>query len=152
MNQMLLLQETKRKDMNDIEIPLTISIAGGPEEHKVDEEIFGKFPVEGQPGIFDMGKEKEIQEGIKIKKKNYRLRETIGAWQDINVVLEIAKTIGIDLAIGITGAYLYSVLSKFKSKIRIGNKDIPIDSDKDEIIRAMKEEIEKLRKDLGLEE
>jgi len=125
--------------MADIEIPLTISIVSGQDEQKADEEIFGKFPIEGKPGIFRMGEEKEIQDGIKIKKKNYRLRETVGAWQDINVIIEIAKTVGIDLAIGITGAYLYSVLSKFKSKIRIGGKDIPIKSDKDEIIKTMKE-------------
>lgn len=138
--------------MDNIEIPLTISIVSGQDEQKVDEEIFGKFPIEGKPGMFRMGTEKEIQDGIKIKKKDYRLRETVGAWQDINVYLEIAKTVGIDLAIGIAGAYLYSILSKFKSRIRIGNKDIPMDSDKDEIIRAMKEEIKKLRTDLGLEE
>jgi len=134
--------------MADIEIPLTISIVSGQDEQKADEEIFGKFPIEGKPHMFRMGKEKVIQDGIKIKKKNYRLWETVGAWQDINVIIEIAKTVGIDLAIGITGAYLYSVLSKFKSKIRIGNKDITMDSDKDEIIKAMKDEIEKLRKDL----
>ena len=138
--------------MDTIEIPLTLSIAGGQDEHKADEEIFGKFPIEGKPHMFTMGKEKEIQEGIKLRKKNYTIRESVEAWQDIHVYLEIAKTVGIDLAIGITGAYLYSVLSKFKSKIRIDNKDIPMDSDKDEIIKAMKEEIEKLRKDLGLEE
>ncbi|GFN40550.1 MAG: hypothetical protein YK1309IOTA_1950005 [Marine Group I thaumarchaeote] len=138
--------------MDTIEIPLTLSIAGGQDEHKADEEIFGKFPIEGKPHMFTIGKEKEIQEGIKLRKKNYTIRESVEAWQDIHVYLEIAKTVGIDLAIGITGAYLYSVLSKFKSKIRIDNKDIPMDSDKDEIIKAMKEEIEKLRKDLGLEE
>ena len=131
-----------------MEIPLTISIVSGQDEQKVDEEIFGKFPIEGKPHMFRMGNEKEIQNGIKIKKKDYRLRETVGAWQDINVYLEIAKTVGIDLAIGITGAYLYNILSKFKSRIRIGNKDISMDSDKEEIIRVMKEEIEKLRKDL----
>ena len=134
--------------MADIEIPLTISIVSGQDEQKVDEEIFGKFPIEGKPGMFRMGEEKEIQDGIKIKKKDYRLRETVGAWQDINVYLEIAKAVGIDLAIGLTGAYLYHVLKKFRSKIKIGNKEIPIESDKDEIIKAMKEEIEKLRKDL----
>lgn len=138
--------------MEKIQIPFTISIVSGQDEQKVDEEIFGKFPIEGKPHMFRMGSEKEIQDGIKIKKKDYRLRETVGAWQDINVYLEIAKTVGIDLAIGITGAYLYSVLSKFKSKIRIGNEDIPMDSDKNEIIKAMKEEIKKLRTDLGLEE
>lgn len=131
-----------------MEIPLAISIVSGQDEQKVDEEIFGKFPIEGKPHMFRMGHEKEIQNGIKIKKKDYRLRETVGAWQDINVYLEIAKTVGIDLAIGITGAYLYNILSKFKSRIRIGNKDISMDSDKEEIIRVMKQEIEKLRKDL----
>ena len=134
--------------MADIEIPLTISIVSGQDEHKVDEEIFGKFPIEGKPHMFRMGKEKVIQDGITIKKKDYYLREAVGAWQDINVYLEIAKTVGIDIAIGLTGAYLYDVLKKFKSKISIGNCEIPIESDKDEIIRKMKEEIEKLREDL----
>ncbi|MCH7647106.1 MAG: hypothetical protein IIA83_00655 [Thaumarchaeota archaeon] len=134
--------------MADIEIPLTISIVSGQDEHKADEEIFGKFPIEGKPHMFRMGKEKVIQDGIVIKKKDYYLREAVGAWQDINVYLEIAKTVGIDLAIGLTGAYLYDILKKFKSKIKIGNREIPIESDKDEIIKIMKEEIEKLRKDL----
>ena len=134
--------------MADIEIPLTISIVSGQDEQKADEEIFGKFPIEGKPHMFRMGTEKQIQDGVKIRKKDYRLRETVGAWQDINVIIEIAKTVGIPLAIGVSGAFLYDVLKKFRSKIRIGNKDIPIESDKDEVIKAMKEEIEKLRKDL----
>jgi len=63
------------------------------------------------------------------------------------VYLAIVKEVGIDFAIELTGSYLYDILKKFRAKIRIGNKDM-IDSDKDEIIRALKEEIEKLRKDL----
>jgi len=152
MTKNILSTEIMENGMENIEIPLTISVVSGQDEHKADEEIFGKFPIEGKPHMFRMGKEKVIQDGVTIKKKDYYLREAVGAWQDINVYLEIAKTVGIDLAIGITGAYLYSVLSKFKSRIKIGNKDIPMDSDKDEIIKVMKEEIEKLRKDLGLEE
>jgi len=133
--------------MDDIEIPITIS-ARGKDVWKIDEEIFGKFPDKDQPNVSRYGGEKEIQEGIKLIKKNYTLKASVEAWQDIHVYLEIAKSVGWEVAIGVAGYYMISALRKFVSKIRIGDKDIQMDSDKDEIIKAMKEEMEKLRKDL----
>ncbi len=49
MTKNILLTEIKRNDMDTIEIPLTLSIVSGQDQHKADEEIFGKFPIEGKP-------------------------------------------------------------------------------------------------------
>jgi len=61
LTKMVLSTEIIENDVENIEIPLTISIVSGQDEQKADEEIFGKFPIEGKPHMFRMGNEKEIE-------------------------------------------------------------------------------------------
>ena len=118
-----------------------ISVIGFEEEQKIDQSLFGKFTINDKPYRFSLGTEVKIRKGVVIRKTGYYIRETVGSFQHLGILIDIKK----NGDIGITGNYLYNLLKNNPdSKLQIGTKQVSIS--KDAISKAMREEFNKLKK------
>lgn len=125
-----------------MEIPITVIVYSGQEQHKATEMLFGHYSDPENPNISHPNRTHELDGGT-IKLKNFVAREAMNVPQDINIILDIVKDIGV----GLISAYIYDKLSSIqKAKVRIGKKEI--DVIKDEIHKAIKEEFEKQKEEM----
>jgi len=119
-----------------MKIPATLSLIGGQEEMKVKEKLFGTYPDTDNPSIHHYNQQVELKNGVTIHLTRGVIRDTVGALQDLNIIIEITETTDL----GIIATKLHELLkNSLGSKLKIGQKHVDID--KNTIIQTLEKEI-----------
>lgn len=123
-----------------------LSIVSSRDYRQLEDDLFGKEPIDTKEGTYRIKTRVKLHEHAELKMYPLQYRTaSADSPQSIQFLIEIGK----DIAIGIAGAYIYDKLRNYKdAKLRIGEKlDVAII--KDEIIKAIREEFERLKNDEG---
>ena len=122
------------------EISVVLSVIGGQAQHELEDKIFGKDPIPEKEGWYKPRSETTIEYGIKIKKPKIIIREAALSYQDILTIIEIVEPYTEEALTFLAGYLASKLLDYAKSKIKIGNKEVPIT--KDDIKNALKHALE----------
>ncbi len=127
------------------EIPVVLSVIGGQAQHELQDKIFGKDPIPEKEGWYRPRSETTIEHDIKIKQPKLIIREAAITYQDIQAIIEIIEPYTEEALTFLAGYLVSKLLDYAKSKIKIGNKEVPIT--KDDIKNALKEALEEKDKE-----
>ena len=109
-----------------MKIPVTLSLVGGQEEMKVKKELFGTYPDPDNPSIHHYNQQVELENGVIIHLTRGFIRDTVGALQDLNIIIEFTEKTDLE----IVAIVLYHLLkNSLGSKLKIGKKHVDIDKD-----------------------
>ena len=109
-----------------MKIPVTLSLVGGQEEMKVKKELFGTYPDPDSPSIHHYNQQVELENGVIIHLTRGYIRDTVGALQDLNIIIEFTEKTDLE----IVAVVLYHLLkNSLDSKLKIGKKHVDIDKD-----------------------
>lgn len=122
------------------EIHVVLSVIGGQAQHELQDKIFGKDPIPEKEGWYKLRSETTIGHEIKIKQPQLIIREAALSYQDILTIIEIVEPYTEEALTFLAGYLASKLLDYAKSKIKIGNNEVPIT--KEDIKNALKDALE----------
>ena len=122
------------------EIHVVLSVIGGQAQHELQDKIFGKDPIPEKEGWHKLRSETTIGHEIKIKQPQLIIREAALSYQDILTIIEIVEPYTEEALTFLAGYLASKLLDYAKSKIKIGNNEVPIT--KEDIKNALKDALE----------
>jgi hypothetical protein len=115
------------------------------EYKKIVEDLFQTKLTDEEAGRFIFNKQCQIEKGILLKDPARTLKESVAPPQTITFLVDLAKDLAIGVASEVISIYLFNVLQKRCSWLKIGDKESKITLE--DIRKVVNEELEKSKND-----